>query len=185
MPTGICPTVDAANRHRLEPAINSPQKHVWRCRIVLGTADGLGTNAIMRMASVAKTAVWRWQEHSMAEGVEGLLRNKARPSCIPPPRPDVAEGGVHQTLADPPSETTHWTADAMAKAGGISASAVRRIWKARGLDRYCQSKLSNDPRFAEKLRGVVGQYAHLRHMRSSSRCERLPSATARHRAESF
>ena len=28
---------------------------VWRCRIVLLTADGLGTNAIMREAGVAKT----------------------------------------------------------------------------------------------------------------------------------
>jgi hypothetical protein len=27
---------------------NSPQKHVWRARIVLATADGVGTMAIMR-----------------------------------------------------------------------------------------------------------------------------------------
>jgi hypothetical protein len=42
----------------------------------LATADGLGTPAIMRTSSVSKTAVWRWQERFMAEGVEALLRDK-------------------------------------------------------------------------------------------------------------
>jgi hypothetical protein len=45
----------------------------------------------------------------------------------------------------------------MARASGISASAVRRIWKAHGLQphRYRQFKLSNDPNFVDKLRDVI------------------------------
>ena len=35
---------------------NSPQKHVWRARIMLATAEGLGTVEIMRTADVSKTA---------------------------------------------------------------------------------------------------------------------------------
>jgi len=38
----------AADRARLDAVVrdrNSPQKHVWRARIVLLTADGQGTNA--------------------------------------------------------------------------------------------------------------------------------------------
>src|SRR3712207_1665052 len=48
----------------------------------------------------------------------------------------------------------------LAQHTGISASAVRRIWRAHGLQPhlYRQFKLSNDPRFAEKLRDVVGLY---------------------------
>ena len=49
MRKGISITVTAADRVRLEAIIrdrNSPQKHVWRARIVLLTADGQGTNAI-------------------------------------------------------------------------------------------------------------------------------------------
>jgi hypothetical protein len=34
----------------------------------------------------------------------------------------VAEQVVALTLADPPGEATHWTAEMMAKAAGISAS---------------------------------------------------------------
>ena len=60
----------------------------------------------------------------------------------------------------PPHEATHWTAPAMAKAVGISPSSVRRIWKGHGLQphRVRSFKLSNDPKFAEKLKEVVGLY---------------------------
>ena len=97
---------------------------------------------------------------SLQEGFEGLLRDKTRPSRIAPLGPEVAERVVALTLADPPGETTHWTADMMAQAAGISASAVRRIWKAHGLQphRWRQFKLSNDPKFVDKLRDVVGLY---------------------------
>jgi hypothetical protein len=57
-----------ADRVRLQAVVsgrNSPQKHVWRAEIVLLTADGCGTNDIMRRAGKAKTAVWRWQERFM------------------------------------------------------------------------------------------------------------------------
>ncbi len=104
-----------------------PQKHVWRCRIVLLTSSGEGTNAIMRMAGVSKTAVWRWHEQFMTAGVDGLLRDKTRTSRIAPFGAEVVERVVALTLADPPGGTTHWTADMMAQASGISASAVRRI----------------------------------------------------------
>ncbi len=84
MRTGIVVEVTAADRDRLDAIVadrNSPQKHVWRARIVLATADGLGTMAIRDATSKSKTAVWRWQERFAQEGVEGLLRDKTRPSC--------------------------------------------------------------------------------------------------------
>jgi hypothetical protein len=61
MRTGITVDLSPADRKRLLAIVddrNSPQKHVWRGRIVLSTADGLGTAAIMRTAGVSKTAVW-------------------------------------------------------------------------------------------------------------------------------
>ena len=58
---------------------NRRQKHVERARIVLLSADGVGTLAIMRAVGCAKATVWRWQERFMAEGVDGLLRDQSRP----------------------------------------------------------------------------------------------------------
>ncbi len=114
----------------------------------------------MRLAQVAKTAVWRWQDRFMREGVDGLLRDKTRPSRIPPLAPEIAERVVALTLGPPPGEVTHWTAPAMAAQIGISVSSVQRIWRAHGLQphRLRQFKLSNDPQFAAKLRGIAGLY---------------------------
>ncbi|RVO22852.1 helix-turn-helix domain-containing protein, partial [Sinorhizobium meliloti] len=148
MRTGISFTISPSDRARLTALIrsrNAPQKHVWRAEIVLLSADGVGTVEIMRRTGKSKTCVWRWQELFAAEGCDGLLRDKTRPSRIAPLGPEISERVVALTLADPPGETTHWTADMMAAAAGISASAVRRIWKAHGLQphRWRAFKLSN------------------------------------------
>jgi len=130
MRPGSAVTVTAAKRRRLETPIadrNAAQKHVSRARIVLLSADGLGTNAIMRRTGKSKTCVWRWQERFAAEGVAGLLRDKTRPSRIAPLGPEVAARVVALTQGEPPGETTHWTAALMAKAAGISVSSVQRI----------------------------------------------------------
>jgi transposase len=163
MRTGISITVSSAERVRLEAVVkdrNAPQKHAWRAAIVLLSAAGFGTCAIMRRTGKSKTCVWRWQERFMEQGVDGLLRDKTRPSRIPALGAEVAERVVALTLTDPPVEATHWTADMMATASGISASAVRRIWRAHGLQphRYRRFKLSTDPNFVAKLRDVVGLY---------------------------
>jgi hypothetical protein len=95
--------------------------------------------------------VWRWQERVTLEGVAGLLRDKTRPSRIPPLGPDLEARVVQATLSDrPPGETTHWTAPAMAKLQGISVSSVQRIWRRHGLQphRTRHFTLSNDPQSA-------------------------------------
>jgi len=163
MRIGIKVEVSATDRIQLEAIVadrNAPQKHVWRARIVLLTANGRGTAEIMRQADVSKTAVWRWQERFMTDGVAGLLRDKTRPSRIPPLEADVAARVVSATQTDPPGETTHWTAAAMAERQGISVSSVQRIWRRHGLQphRMRLFKLSNDPQFATKLRDIVGLY---------------------------
>lgn len=150
MRSGISFSLSASDRLRLDALVaarNTPQKHVWRARIVLLSADGLGTHAIMREAGVSKTAVWRWQERFAREGLAGLLRDKTRPARIPPLGPEVAARVVALTQADPPGETTHWTAAAMAQAASISVSSVQRIWRGHGLQphRVRQFKLSSDP----------------------------------------
>src|SRR5665213_3342871 len=163
MRTGIFLTVSPSVRRRLHALVrnrNTPQKHVWRAEIVLLTADGVGTNEIMRRTAKSKTCVWRWQERFIDEGFGGLLRDKTRPSRVKPLGPEAAERVVALTLSPPPGETTHWTGTLTAKATGLSVSSVHRIWRAHGLQphRVRQFKLSNDPRFVEKLRDIVGLY---------------------------
>jgi Homeodomain-like domain len=160
MREGISIEVSAADCKRLaavEADRNSPQKHVWRARIILATAAGCGTAEIMRRAGVSKPCVWRWQERFMREGVTGLLREKTRKPGLPPLPSALVDRVVELTLGEPPGEATHWTGRAMAAATGVSLRSVQRIWAAHGLQphRVRRFKLSQDPAFAAKLRDVV------------------------------
>jgi transposase len=156
--------VSSADRARLAAIIadrNSPQKHVWRAQVVLLTGDRVGTNEIMRQTGLGKVSVWRWQERYIEAGVDGLLRDKTRPSRIPRlADAKVAEVIRRTTEEAPPDGGTHWTVRAMAAATGVSRAKVHVIWREAGLvpHSWRQFKLSNDPAFAEKVEDVVGLY---------------------------
>src|SRR6202051_570288 len=163
MRAGIIVKVTRADRHRLEAIVSdrgAPQKHVWRANIILATADGCGTTEIMRRSGKSKPVVWRWQARFMAEGVEGLTRDKTRKPGIPPLPTGTVQRVVDLALGPPPGETTHWTGRLLAKAAGVSLRSVQRILEAHQLapHRIRAFKLSNDPKFAEKLKDVVGLY---------------------------
>jgi transposase len=164
MRKGIEIEVSAAARARLQAIVadrNSLQKHVWRARIMLATAEGCGTAEVMRRAGVSKPCVWRWQEQFMTEGVEGLLHDKTRPPRISPLPKAVVETVVTRTLGEPPPHgVTRWPAPAMAAASGLSVSSVQRIWRAHGLrpHQIRAFKLSTDPDFAAKVEDIVGLY---------------------------
>ena len=96
----------------------------------------------------------------MAEGVNGLLRDKTRPPGIAPLPSTLVDKVVALTLEPPPGEATHWTVRAMTKTVGIAASSVVKIWHNHGLapHRWRSFKLSSDKAFADKLHDVVGLY---------------------------
>jgi transposase len=157
-------SVGAADRARLAAIVadrNSPQKHVWRAQVVLRSADRLGTTEIMRRTGLSKPSVWRWQERYLEAGVDGLLRDKTRPSRIPALAEAKVAEVIQCTLEEPPlGEATHWTMRAMARASGVSPAKVHQIWHAAGLapHRVRRFKLSTDPAFAAKVEDVVGLY---------------------------
>jgi transposase len=155
--------LSAVDRGRLERIVadrNSRQKHVYRARIVLTAGSGSGSTRIARTVGKSEPTVRRWLARFAAEGVDGLLYEATRPPGKQPlPKTTVARV-VQMTLHELPPDATHWSARRLAKAVGISHGAVQRIWAAHGLKPHLVRgfKLSNDPRFVEKLRDVVGLY---------------------------
>ena len=159
----ICIHVGPVNRARLGAIItdrNSSSKAVWRAEIVLATADGLGTNAIMKRTGKSKPCVWRWQERYVEEGVDGLLRDKTRPPGKKPLSAAVRRKVLAKTASEMPPDATHWSVRSMATAMGISHTSVQRIWAEAGLKPHLvrRFKISNDPQFEEKVTDVVGLY---------------------------
>jgi transposase len=151
------------DRDRLEALIangNTPQKHVRRAWIVLLAGDGVGTDEIQRRLGVSKPTIRRWRSRYVEAGVEGLCRDKTRPPGKPPLAMEVVNRVLEKTMTQTPPDATHWSLRTMATAVGIAPSSVQAIWKAHGLKPHLVDtfKLSNDPRFAEKVEDVVGLY---------------------------
>ena len=159
----ICLYLGPADREQLQALLtdrNTPRKVAWRAEIVLATAAGCGTNEIMRLAKTSKPTVWRWQGRYLDEGVDGLRRDKTRPSRVPPLPRETRLKVIVKTVQEMPSNATHWSRAAMAEATGISPSSVGRIWAEAGLKPHLTRgfKVSNDPMFEEKVTEIVGLY---------------------------
>ena len=139
---------------------NTPAKVVWRAQIILASARGLGTGAIVKATGKDKTTVWRWQRRFADEGVEGLKRDKTRPPGRAPLADDLKAKVLTKTATETPPNATHWSVRSMAKQMGISHTSVQRIWREAGIKPHLVKtfKISNDPEFEEKITDVVGLY---------------------------
>jgi transposase len=139
---------------------NTPQKVVWRARIVLLAGDGVGAVAIAASVGKSVLTVRRWRRRYTAQGVDGLLKDATRPSRVKPLAAEKIAQVVHMTLHEKPPNATHWSVRSMAKAAGISYSSVQRIWHAHGLKPHLVEtfKISRDKNFAAKVADVVGLY---------------------------
>src|SRR5215475_4789005 len=74
-------SIGGADRERLERLVrdrNTPQKVVWRARIVLLANNGLTAEAIAAAVGKSLLTVRRWRRRHMAEGIEGLLKDATR-----------------------------------------------------------------------------------------------------------
>src|ERR1039458_9152200 len=161
--TSACIWLSPADRATLEGWVsgrNTPQKLVWRSRIVLLSAERVGVMAIVRLVGKSKVTVGRWQERYLAAGIGGLKRDATRPGRKPPLGAETIERVIQKTLHEKPAAGTHWSIRKMARAVGLSCTSVHRIWKAHELKPHLTKtfKLSNDKQFVEKVRDVVGLY---------------------------
>src|SRR5262249_33702864 len=73
---------------------------------------------------------------------------------------EQVEAAVTRTLESRPADATHWSTRSLARALGLSQTAVARIWHTFGLKPHRRGsfKLSTDPFFVEKVRDIVGLY---------------------------
>ena len=137
----------------------SAQALALRCRIVLLCADGATNTEVVRRLGVSHPTVSKWRRRFVELRLEGL-HDEPRPGVPRSITDDDVEALVVKTLEETPDDATHWSTRSMAKATGMSQSAVSRIWRAFGLKPHLVDsfKLSPDPLFIEKVRDVVGLY---------------------------
>lgn len=166
MPVFIAPPLEMSVEQRaalggMEKADSLPHRVVVQARGLLMAADGIANAAIAREVGVAVNTVRAWRKRFCEDGVEGvgvIRPGRGRPPVI---SSRVVEQIVSDTLCVRPEDgSTHWSTRTMAARYGVGKDTVARIWRARELKPWKVEvfKLSNDPRFEEKLVDVVGLY---------------------------
>jgi transposase len=130
-----------------------------RARIVLAAAGGAANTAIARDLRVTLPTVRKWRERFAQRRLAGLT-DEPRPGAPRSITDEQVERAVNRTLESKPKDATHWSTRGLARALGLSQTAVSRIWRAFGLKPHLREtfKLSTDPFFVEKVRDVVGLY---------------------------
>jgi transposase len=145
--------VEWTRRHKTSQAL------ALRARIVLACQRDRSNRDIGRELRVTAQTVGKWRGRFGAMRLEGLL-DEPRPGAPRTIGDAQVERVIAKTLHEKPKDATHWSSRSMAKASGLSQSAIVRIWRAFGLQPHRAEtfKLSTDPLFVDKVRDIVGLY---------------------------
>ena len=137
----------------------SAQALALRCRIVLAAAEGETNKEIAAGLGCSSSTVGKWRSRFAERRLDGL-HDEPRPGKPRAISDHDVERVIVKTLEETPLDATHWSTRSMAKATGMSQSAISRIWRAFGLKPHLSEsfKLSPDPQFIDKVRDVVGLY---------------------------
>ena len=149
-------------RQKLETWANRPkstQRLATRARIVLACAEGLDNKDVAARLDINIATVGKWRRRFLDLRLDGLA-DEPRPGAPRTITDEIVERVVTKTLEEKPKAATHWSTRGMAKAVGLSQTAISRVWRAFGLKPHLSEtfKLSTDPFFVEKVRDVVGLY---------------------------
>src|SRR6478609_8490312 len=155
--------ISAGQRELLESVARSQSgahREVVRAKALLMASQGVANSAIAQGLSVSPASVANWRARFAEDGMARLgqvRKGRGRKPSIPQ---ETIEEILDLTQNYRPQGQTHWSCRTMAEAVGVSKDTVQRVWSARGLKphRVETFKLSNDPRFDEKLVDVVGLY---------------------------
>jgi transposase len=139
---------------------STPARLVLRAKIVLRAADAMLNKDIAVELQTDVNTVGRWRKRFAAGGLDAIAKDAPRGGRKPTKRARLAARIIKKTTTEKPAGATHWSTRTLAKALKIDKSMVQRVWAAGGLKPHLVRtfKVSNDPRFAEKLVDVVGLY---------------------------
>ena len=152
-----------AQREVLEKVARSStaaHREVVRAQVLLDAAEGTANAEIARRHPVSVITVRAWRAAFQTDGLTGWGKVKEGRGRKPSISEDTIAEIVELTTKTTPAGATHWSVRTMAARVGVSPATVQRVWSELGLKphRVDTFKISNDPRFTEKLVDVVGLY---------------------------
>ena len=139
---------------------STPSRLVLRARIVLAAAGGRENKDIALELGCTRRTVGTWRNRFAALRLAGIEHDAPRGGRTPTRRAKFEAEIIRRTTQETPRNATQWSTRSLAKELGCSDTMVQRVWRDNGLrpHRTKNFKVSNDPRFAEKLVDIVGLY---------------------------
>jgi len=152
--------LDQPNRARLEGWSQMPslsERERIRVKVLLLADEGMNDTEIAAKLDICRQTCMRIRERFLASNPFTAVKEPSHPART---SQIEAETIVTITKTESPGFGMVWTRARMAKKAGISASAVGRIWKQHDIKPHlvARPKLSDEPRFSEKVEAVVGLY---------------------------
>ena len=140
---------------------STPQKMALRCRVVLLAHEGVANQSIAQRLNLSRPTVVALRSAFAKDGMAAItrVRKRKRPGKVL--TPEIEQKILDATLKTRPGDgSTHWSVRMLATHLGISRTIVHRVWQRHYVQphRVHRFKLSNDPRFEEKVRDIVGLY---------------------------
>ena len=131
---------------------------VLRAKVILLAADGLQNKQIAVEVGTDPGLVGRWRRRFVKGRIPAILKDAPRSGRKPSAK--IVKEVLRLTTQEKPAAATHWSTRTLAAKVGVSHGTVARIWREHNLQphRTKTFKVSNDPKFEEKLHDVVGLY---------------------------
>lgn len=139
---------------------STPVRLMQRAKLVLLAAEGKMNKDIADELGINPNTVVRWRSRFAHRGIAGIEKDAPRGGRKPVVRNRVARRILEKTTQGRPANATHWSTRTLAAELKVSRSMVHRVWRVHNLKPHLTRtfKVSNDPRFVEKLIDVVGLY---------------------------
>ena len=140
---------------------NTKQKVVTRAKIIVMLSAGERKGSIAKQLNINRNTVYLWERKYGSGGIANILKDATRPGRKQEINEYKKESIIESTLHSKPKDgSEQWSARLMALEHGVSHMTVHRIWKEHNLKPHLvkRFKISNDPKFVEKLNDIVGLY---------------------------
>jgi transposase len=139
---------------------STPARLVQRAKIILAAADGRENKDISAELGCTRRTVGTWRARFVTDRLPGIEHDAPRGGRTPVQRVRFEAEIIRKTTQETPPNATQWSTRTLAKALGCDDTLVQRVWRDNRLrpHRTKGFKVSNDPRFAEKLVDIVGLY---------------------------
>src|SRR5229473_7280516 len=128
--------------------------------MILLASQGLSNHSIAQQTGLSRPTILAARAAFAERGIEAIRERQKRKRSGRALTPELERKILDTTLQTRPPDATHWSVRTLARHLGVSRTLVHGVWQRHDIQphRVEKFKLSNDPKFEDKVRDIVGLY---------------------------